>query len=100
MVHGAGDTQNETDPLVVSKEPHPMQRVKPCGLSSISQLVDQKFIHPLKETKNLSLNQEREGGKGSARSINPIPAPTHYLLPERTQLLPSHPTSPAIWPSH
>lgn len=70
-----------------------MQKVKLCSLSSVSQLVDQKFIHPPKETNNFSLNQEREGGKGSARSVNPIPALTCYLLPEPMWLLPSRPTS-------
>ena len=75
-----------------------MQRVKPCSLSSISQLVDQKYIHPPKETNNFSLNQEREGGNGSARSVNPVPPLTCYLLPEPVRLLPSRPTSPAIWP--
>ena len=95
----AGDTQNGTDQLVVSKEPHSLQKVRPCSLSSTSQLVDQNFIQCFpKETNNFSLNQERERCKGSAGRVTPTPAPTHCLLPEPTQVLPSHTTSPAIWP--
>lgn len=75
-----------------------MQRVDSCSLTSISELIDQKFLHPPKESNSFSLNQEEEVGESSARSITPIPAPSHYLQPEPVRLLPSRPTSPAIWP--
>lgn len=75
-----------------------MQRVKPCDLSSISQVINRNLIHPPKETNNFSLNQWREEDKASARSVNPITALTQYLLSEPMRQLPSRPTSPTIWP--
>lgn len=92
-----GDSQNGTDPLVVSEESHPIQRVRPYGLSSVSQLADQNFIQCFpKETSNFSLNQEKEGGQrpcwasNSHPSSDPLPAAGAHVAPSLPPHLPGH----------